>query len=78
MPFRDRHTLHHYIYIITIHIVIITTIITQVNGKLHVSLTKVYDGQNMLVNQFSSKQEVIEVLIIVIIVVVKIVKNYRQ
>jgi len=36
---------------------------TKVNGKLHVSLTKVYDGQNMLVNQFSSKQEVIEVVL---------------
>ena len=33
----------------------------QVNGKLHVSLTKVYDGKNLLVNAFSSKQEVIDV-----------------
>ena len=33
----------------------------QLNGKLHVSLTKVYDGKNLLVNQFSSKQEVIDV-----------------
>ena len=29
----------------------------HVSGKLHVSLTKVYDGRNMLVNQFSSKEE---------------------
>ena len=36
-------------------------IIFQLNGKLHVSLTKVYDGKNLLVNQFSSKQEVIDV-----------------
>ena len=42
---------------------------TIVNGKLHVSLTKVYDGQNMLVNQFSSKQEVIEVPILHIIMI---------
>ena len=36
-------------------------LIFQVNGKLYVSLTKVYDGKNLLVNQFSSKQEVIDV-----------------
>ena len=34
---------------------------------MHVSLTKVYDGQNMLVNQFSSKQEVIEVTILLLV-----------
>ena len=33
----------------------------QVSGKLHVSLTKVYDGKNLLVSQFASKQEVIDV-----------------
>jgi len=36
---------------------------TKVNGRLHISLTKVYDGTNLLVNQFSSKQEVIDVVI---------------
>ena len=30
----------------------------QANGRLHISLTKVYDGGNMLVNQFNSKEEV--------------------
>jgi len=35
----------------------------KVNGKLHVSLTKVYDGKNLLVNAFSSKQEVIDVIL---------------
>jgi len=35
----------------------------KVTGKLHVSLTKVYDGKNLLVNQFSSKQEVIDVVL---------------
>jgi len=35
----------------------------RVNGKLHVSLTKVYDGKNLLVNAFSSKQEVIDVIL---------------
>ena len=28
-----------------------------VSGKLHISLTKVYDGRNLLVNQFSTKEE---------------------
>ena len=39
------------------------------------SLTKVYDGQNMLVNQFSSKQEVIEVTIpiIIMLIIIKII-----
>jgi patatin-like phospholipase domain-containing protein 3 len=32
-----------------------------VQGRLHVSLTKVYDGTNILVNQFASKEEVIQV-----------------
>jgi len=35
----------------------------KINGKLHVSLTKVYDGKNLLVNQFSSKQEVVDVIL---------------
>merc|ERR1719468_1072708 len=35
----------------------------KLDGKLHVSLTKVYDGKNLLVNQFSSKQEVIDVIL---------------
>ena len=34
------------------------------SGKLHVSLTKVYDGKNLLVSEFASKQEVIDVSII--------------
>ena len=29
----------------------------NVSGKLHISMTKVYDGQNLLVNQFSTKEE---------------------
>jgi len=35
----------------------------KVNGKLYVSLTKVYDGKNLLVSQYSSKQEVIDVIL---------------
>lgn len=35
----------------------------KVNGRLHISLTRVYDGKNMLVNQFSSKEEVIQVVL---------------
>jgi len=35
----------------------------KLNGRLHVSLTKVYDGKNLLVNQYSSKQEVIDVIL---------------
>jgi len=35
----------------------------KVSGKLHVSLTKVYDGKNLLVSQFASKQEVIDVIL---------------
>ena len=29
----------------------------NLSGKLHISLTKVYDGRNMLVSQFSTKEE---------------------
>jgi len=36
---------------------------TLVSGRLNVSVTKVYDGKNMLINQFSSKAEVIEVVL---------------
>merc|ERR1711892_159063 len=35
----------------------------KVNGRLHISLTKVYDGTNILVSEFSSKEEVINVVI---------------
>ena len=33
----------------------------QVNGKLHVSLTRVKDGQSLVVSQFDTREEVIEV-----------------
>ena len=33
----------------------------KLTGRLHISLTRVYDGKNILVNQFSSKEEVIQV-----------------
>ena len=32
-------------------------------GKLHVSLTQVYDGKNLVVNQFATKQELIDVIL---------------
>eukprot|EP00092_Neocalanus_flemingeri_P107954 GFUD01138578.1.p1 GENE.GFUD01138578.1~~GFUD01138578.1.p1 ORF type:complete len:623 (-),score=105.53 GFUD01138578.1:90-1769(-) len=35
----------------------------KVNGRLHISLTKVYDGKNLLVTEFSSKEEIIEVVV---------------
>lgn len=35
----------------------------KVQGRLHISLTKVYDGSNILVNQFSNKEEVIQVVL---------------
>ena len=35
----------------------------QADGKLHVSLTKVYDGKNMVANTFDSRQELIEVVL---------------
>lgn len=35
----------------------------QVDGRLNVSLTKVYDGANLLASHFSSKHEVIDVTI---------------
>ncbi|GJQ86181.1 bmm [Trypoxylus dichotomus] len=33
-----------------------------VNGKLHISLTRVYDGKNVIVSQFNSKEELIAAL----------------
>jgi len=35
----------------------------KVQGRLHISLTKVYDGSNILVNQFANKEEVIQVIL---------------
>ena len=29
----------------------------EVSGKYHVSVTRVYDGSNMIINQFSNKEE---------------------
>lgn len=33
-----------------------------VNGKLHISLTRVYDGKNVIVSQFESKEDLIAAL----------------
>ena len=30
----------------------------QVSGRLHVSTTRVYDGSNLIINQFSNKEEI--------------------
>lgn len=35
----------------------------RANGKLHISLTRAFDGENVVVNQFDSKQDVIQALI---------------
>ena len=29
----------------------------EVSGRYHVSVTRVYDGSNMIINQFSNKEE---------------------
>lgn len=33
----------------------------RVSGKVHISLTRVYDRQNVIVSQFDSREELIEV-----------------
>lgn len=35
----------------------------RVNGKLHISLTRVYDGKNVIVSQFSSKEDLVQALL---------------
>lgn len=35
----------------------------RASGKLHISLTRVYDGQNVIVSEFDSKEEVIQALL---------------
>lgn len=35
----------------------------KASGKLHVSLTRVYDGENVVISQFDSKEDVIQVLL---------------
>lgn len=35
----------------------------RASGKLHISLTRAFDGENVIVNQFDSKQDVIQALI---------------
>ncbi|XP_043473781.1 1-acylglycerol-3-phosphate O-acyltransferase Pnpla3 isoform X2 [Leptopilina heterotoma] len=35
----------------------------RVNGKLHVSLTRVYDGKNVIVSQFNSKEDLLQALL---------------
>lgn len=34
-----------------------------VNGKLHISLTRVYDGKNVIVSQFNSKEDLLQALL---------------
>ncbi|XP_024883634.1 patatin-like phospholipase domain-containing protein 3 isoform X3 [Temnothorax curvispinosus] len=36
---------------------------TRVNGKLHISLTRVYDGKNVIVSQFNSKEDLLQALL---------------
>lgn len=33
----------------------------RVSGKLHISLTRVYDGKNVIVSEFSSKEDLLQV-----------------
>lgn len=33
----------------------------RVNGKLHISLTRVYDGKNVIVSQFNSREDLLQV-----------------
>lgn len=33
----------------------------RVNGKLHISLTRVYDGKNVIVSQFHSREDLLQV-----------------
>lgn len=35
----------------------------KASGKLHVSLTRVYDGENVIISEFASKEDVIQVLL---------------
>lgn len=35
----------------------------RVNGKLHVSLTRVYDGKNVIVSQFNSREDLLQALL---------------
>ena len=42
--------------------------LSQCSGRLHVSLTKVYDGKNMVISKFDTREELIEVSIIIIII----------
>lgn len=35
----------------------------RVNGRLHISLTRVYDGQNVIVSQFTSREDVLQALL---------------
>lgn len=34
----------------------------RVNGKLHISLTRVYDGKNVIVSQFNSRRDLLDAL----------------
>lgn len=40
----------------------------RVSGKLHVSLTRVYDGKNVIVSQFNSREDLLQVNISLIVV----------
>lgn len=35
----------------------------RVNGKLHISLTRVYDGKNVIVSQFDSREDLLQALL---------------
>lgn len=35
----------------------------RVSGKLHISLTRVYDGKNVIVSQFDSKRDLMDALL---------------
>lgn len=34
----------------------------KVNGRLHLSLTRIYDGKNIIVSQFNSREDLIDAL----------------
>ena len=52
------------------HFKISILLVSQCSGRLHVSLTKVYDGKNMVISKFDTREELIEVSIIIIIIII--------
>lgn len=61
-PFSPYFSMHHML-LVNLQKLLPDDAHIRVNGKLYISLTRVYDGKNVIVSQFESKEDIVQALV---------------